>query len=164
MHGGWTSKSRAQSSIARTEQKEENEPKMAAFKLPKPASSDTSNKATPLQPLQTAPQLGSEYSDACNWGPPHSNYHTWFGNTSDFCCHKVNRFLLTLLCCSIQEKSFFSSSPSHVGLQLFFLLSQPHPQSWIVLSHVPCGSFIFTSDLNEFTEFAEKWLTVKVEM
>lgn len=41
---------------------------MAAFKLPKPASSVTSNKATPLQPLQTGPQLGSKYSDACNWG------------------------------------------------------------------------------------------------
>lgn len=157
--------SRAQSSIARTEQKEENEPKTAAFKLPKPASSDTSKKATPLQPLQTTPQLGSKYSDACSWGPPHSNYHTWFGNTSDFCCQKVNRFLLTLLCCSIQEK-IVSFLPHHPMLasNFFFLLPQPHPQSWIVLSYVPCGSFIFTSDLNEFIEFAEKWLTVKVEM
>lgn len=58
--------SRAQSLVTRTEQKEENEPKTAAFKLPKPASSDTSNKATPLQPLQTTPQLGSKYSDACS--------------------------------------------------------------------------------------------------
>lgn len=128
-HGDWTSKSRAQSSIARREQKEENEPKMAVFKL---------QSLSPVTP-PTRPHLCSLSRQHPNWRVsiqmpaaeatafrlPHL-----IGNTSDFCCHKVNRFLLTLLlCCSVQEK-IVSFLPHHPMLPpTFFLLPQPHSQS-----------------------------------